>query len=292
MKTNNIVMTNQIAHIPSDFNNLIKLFGITSYEPYVLPSNFNKLDNKDKIAALCSYNDSQTILKNSGKYSLGNYITELQNLYNTLDNTEEARLISLKLLLIYEYFQSKNTPHFFNTEDSFIDYSKDEDADSFIIDYNLICTDLKYEYEDLIQNYNNYCILKDYIDNRFGKYEDFKNDKLNFVSYEDLDYTNLTIFLKIVESGVMNYRKLLSLIIENSSDDKKELYNKYENEIFKILDDLKLYNIYPYSFYSKKKDKNNKNNYNYICVDNSDSEEVVYSSSDSEDEKDDETEDE
>jgi hypothetical protein len=245
------------AYIPSDFNSLVKSFGIIKYIPYELPDNFNKLSSKDKVIKLCLYKDNQKILKNSGNYLLGNYIEKLRNLNKSLDETtKEAKLVSLKLLFIYEYFKSKN-----------ID---DDINDDFEIEWNLINCGLREYFEDLLQNYNNYCILKDYIDNKYYV-EDYK---LNFVNYEELDYKNLTIFLSNIELGFMDYKKLLEIIINNCEEEQK--YDEYE--LNKVLYELKLYNIYPYPYYTEK---------NINDEDNSDIDEIIYSSSDSEDDFDD-----
>jgi hypothetical protein len=250
--------------IPDDFNVLLKKYGIKTYNNYKLPKNYNDLSPLEKNAENCKVNDSKLIITKK-EYILGNYIKDLNDNINKDSNNN---FISLKLLFIYNYLQNKSINDF---EDDFI---VNDIVDNYI-EIDLLKCELKYYYKDLLQNYNSYCILKDYIDNRFGNNDNVKYDKLDFINYNNLEFDELVFFLKNIKMELMDYREMFELILTISTTDKQKFYNLYSKyELDDIFSNIELYNIYPYEINNDKQEQ--------IVNDNYTDDEYEYSSSEDE----------
>lgn len=267
--------------IPSNFDELLQRFGVRPYTVYTYPANFNELKPMQKMAEICRVKDSIFIINNNPEYILGNYIKELRELYNSGDPyNDNDRLVSLKLLFIYKHLQSKTIQSnaIIDSDDIFADVVDNYTNDDFDID--LLYCELKNEYRDLLQNYHNYCILKDYIDKQFGNNESAKYDRLNFNSYSRLELDELVFFLKNIEMEMMDFREMFELILTISTLDKQKYYRsgaKYQlGNIFRYME---LYNIHPHAvYYSREKkkqllyeyytDSSEEDEYNYLSSDN------------------------
>lgn len=231
-----------IICIPEQFDKLLNHFNVKPKQYYKLPDNFNNLSDDKKMEEICKRKDSYMEIKQD-KHYLGEYIEELRSEYINVvkrKTTNESRLLSLKLLFIYNYFINE-------LDDK--DYNNEYFIDKYSIIEDLEHTNLTGKYNNLNENYTNYCILKDYIDKYYGKcYNgDYYLGHLNYKSYDKLDYSNLIIFIKNVEYGLMDYNKLVEIIINNcKSKKKKKLYRNDQNEINDylkcLLADLEKYN--------------------------------------------------
>jgi hypothetical protein len=271
--------------LPSNFNEIMQKFHIKPYKVYNYPANYFELKPMEKIAEICKVKDSKFMIDNNPEYVLGNYVKELMDLYNKADpDNESDRFVYLKLLFIYKHLQSKviSSIEALATDDILEDITVDKYTHvDFEID--LLHNGLKDEYKDLLQNYHNYCILKDYIDNRFGNNETAKYDRLNFNNYSRLKLDEMVFFLKNIKMEMMDFREMFELILSISSLDKQKFYRleaKYQlGFMFRYLE---LYNIHPHAIYCSKEKKRQLLYEKYM--DSSDEEEdYYYSSSDNDD---------
>jgi hypothetical protein len=254
-----------ILIIPSDFNDIVKPFIIKSVKKNnnlnsdtnislknnkeIYNSHNNNLYGLEKIANICKAKD-YNLLNNTTEYKLTNYINYLLDKYNSITNniTENDMLISLKLIFIYEYFSSISNDEYF--ENTSTDYIEDE----------ILFTNLRYQYNNLYINYNNYCILRDYIYNYYGDDELLNRDKckLNFNS-NWLDVDEFLYFIKKTSNELMDYNSIIELINNFNSLNKINKNNTIHNDkLNELLLELKLYNIDSYSYFNED-DEDNKN---------------------------------